>query len=202
MIRVNLLPPKFIWRKMVRKRIRQWLCILGLVTFLFSAWNVSCWIEWWRYHRDFKAIEEAVAPARQSRAERVELAKNVILLEKKLDQLREIVVDDCTTSTLGVVAKGVLETNCSVQVQELQASSTNSTSNSTLNATSNSNPKSKKNYMVSIRGIAVESDAITSFMESLNRSGIFPRVELRATQGRQMEDKAIQEFQLECMNDE
>jgi hypothetical protein len=198
MIRVNLLPPKFIWRKTLRKRIRQWICVLGLVTFLFSAWNVSCWIEWWRYHRDFEEIEEAIAPARQARTERVELAKKVILLEKKLGQLREIAVDDCTTSTLGVVAKGVLETNCSVQLQELQASS--STSNST--STSNSIPKSKKNYMVSIRGIAVESDAITSFMESLNRSGLFPRVELRATKECQMEDRTIQEFQLECMNDE
>lgn len=198
MIRVNLLPPKFIWRKMVRKRIRQWVCILGLVTFLFSVWNVSCWIEWWRFHRDFKEIEEAVAPVRQSRAKRGELAKKVLLLEKKLGQLREIAVDDCTISTLGVVAKGILETNRSVQVQELQASS----SNSTLTPTSTSNSKAQKNYVVSIRGIAVESDAITSFMESLNRTGMFPRVELRATQERQMEDKTIQEFQLECMNDE
>jgi hypothetical protein len=194
MIRVNLLPPTLVWRKVLRKRIRQWICILGVATFLFSAWNASCWIEWWRYHRDFKEIEEAVAPARQSRTERVELAKKVILLEKKLSQLREIAVDDCATSALGVVAKGVLETNRSVQVQELQAS--------TSTSTATSNTKAKKSYIVSIRGIAAESDSITSFMESLNRSGMFPRVELRSTQERQMEDQCIQEFQLECMNDE
>lgn len=193
MIRVNLLPPKFIWRKAVRKRIRQWICFFGIVTFLFSAWNASYWVEWWRYHRDFKEIEEAVAPARQSRAERIELAKNVILLEKKLNQIQDIAVADRTTATLGVVAKAVLEADSSVQVQELQSSSS---------TTSNSKPASKRDSIVSIRGIAVQSDSITNFMKSLNHSGLFPRVELRATQERQVEDKSIQEFQLECLNNE
>jgi hypothetical protein len=193
MIRVNLLPPKFVWRKVVRKRIRQWICFLGFVSFLFSAWNASYWVEWWRYHRDFKEIEEAVAPARRSREERIELAKNVILLEKKLNQIRDIAVADRTTATLGVLAKAVLEADSSVQVQELQSSS---------NSTSNSNPASKRDYIVSIRGIAVQSDSITNFMKSLNHSGMFPRVELRATQERHVEDQSIQEFQLECLNNE
>jgi hypothetical protein len=194
MIRVNLLPRKFFWRNVVRKRFHQWICFLGFVTLLFSAWNVSYCVEWWRHNRDFKEIDEAVAPARQSRAERIELAKKVILLEKKLSQLREIAVEDCTTSTLGVVAKAVLVTNSSVQVQELQASCSNSTSKSNL--------ISKKDYMVSIRGIAVQNDSIANFMKSLNHSGMFPRVELRATQERQVEDQCIQEFQLECLNNE
>ena len=193
MIRVNLLPPKFIWRKAVRKRIRQWICFFGIVTFLFSAWNASYWVEWWRYHRDFKEIEEAVAPARQSRAERIELAKNVILLEKKLNQIQDIAVADRTAATLGVVAKAVLEADSSVQVQELQSSS---------NSTSNSKPASKRDSIVSIRGIAVQSDSITNFMKSLNHSGMFPRVELRATQERHVKDKSIQEFQLECLDNE
>lgn len=194
MIRVNLLPRKFFWRNVVRKRFHQWICFLGFITLLFSAWNASYCVEWWRHNRDFKEIEEAVAPARQSRAERIELAKKVILLEKKLNQLRDIAVEDCTTSTLGVVAKAVLVTNSSVQVQELQASCSDSTSNSNL--------ISKKDYMVSIRGIAVQNDSIANFMKSLNHSGMFPRVELRATQERQVEDQCIQEFQLECLSNE
>lgn len=194
MIRVNLLPPKFVWRKMMRKRVRQWICFLGLVTLLFSAWNASYRVEWWRYNRDLKEIEGAVAPVRQSSMERIELTKKTILIEKKLNQLREIAFEDGTTSTLSVVAKGVLATNNSVQVQELQVSPSNSTSTS--------KSSSQRNYIVSIRGIAAQSDSITKFMDSLNRSGIFPRVELRATQELQVKDQWIQEFQLECLNNE
>ena len=194
MIRVNLLPPKFVWRKMMRKRVRQWICFLGLVTLLFSAWNASYRVEWWRYNRDLKEIEGAVAPVRQSSMERIELTKKTILIEKKLNQLREIAFEDGTTSTLSVVAKGVLATNNSVQVQELQVSPSNSTSTS--------KSSSQRNYIVSIRGIGAQSDSITKFMDSLNRSGIFPRVELRATQELQVKDQWIQEFQLECLNNE
>jgi len=143
MIRVNLLPPKFVWQKMMRKRVRHWICFLGLVTLLFSAWNASYRVEWWRYNRDLKEIEEAVAPVRQSSMERIELTKKTILIEKKLNQLREIAFEDGTTSTLSVVAKGVLATNNSVQVQELQVSPSNSTSTS--------KSSSKQNYIVSIR---------------------------------------------------
>lgn len=194
MIRVNLLPPKFVWQKMMRKRVRHWICFLGLVTLLFSAWNASYRVEWWRHNRDLKEIEEAVAPVRQSSMERIELTKKTILIEKKLNQLREIAFEDGTTSTLSVVAKGVLATNNSVQVQELQVSPSNSTSTS--------KSSSKQNYIVSIRGIAAQSDSITKFMDSLNRSGMFPRVELRATQELQVKDQWIQEFQLECLNNE
>ena len=118
----------------------------------------------------------------------LELAKKANLLEMKLNQLRIAAADDRTVSTLGVIAKGVLATNRSVQVQEMQVSL--------------SNAPSKRNYLVSIRGIAVQGDSITAFMQSLNHSGMFPTVDLRSTQERIIADQPIQEFQLECLSDE
>jgi len=188
MIGVNLLPPKFVRRRLVRKRIRQWAFVFGLIAIVFSAWNTSCWVRWWKVYHELQELNLAAAPIRQLQTKRLELAKKANLLEVKLNQLRIAAADDRTVSTLGVIAKGVLATDRSVQVQEMQVSL--------------SSANSKRNYLVSIRGIAVQGDSITAFMQSLSHSGMFPTVDLRSTQERIIADQPIQEFQLECLSDE
>lgn len=184
MIRINLLPPQYVWRRLVRRRFRQWAAVFAIATFMFGVCNLSLGIQWLRCQDTFQKSNAAAEPVRMLQLERLELAKKANLNEKNLNQLRASADNDRTVATLGVIAQGVLATDRSVQIQELQVSL--------------SNPTDKRGYLVSLHGIAAQADAINAFMESLNRSGMFPSVELRSTQERLIEDKPIQEFMLEC----
>lgn len=185
MIRINLLPPQFVRRRLILNRIRQWCAVIAIVAILFVAWNISLGIQWCRCQDSFQRCSIAAEPIRRLHTDRLDLAKKTNQNEKNLNRLIASAANDRTLATLGVIAQGVMATDRSVQIQELQV---------TL-----SNPTQKRSYFVAVRGIAAQADAINTFVESLNRSGIFPSVELRSTQERLIEDKSIQEFMLECL---
>ena len=53
-----------------------------------------------------------------------------------------------------------------------------------------------------LKGIAVESESISKFVDSIQRSGVFPKVELHSMQERMLLDRSIQDFELECFGNE
>lgn len=209
---VNLLPASFVMGRLIRKRIRQWGCAFGTLVIIVVASNIQILGKCLSGLREFQEVRAAAEPIRQLQADRVQQAKQSFATQQKTNLLRAAVSEDRTNSLLGIVANGVLSTEGSVQIQEMQVlvsvratASTASTqalqgsANSKENTTAESNV-SKSEYQLNLRGIATESESITTFMESLQKSNVFPRVELRATQERSLADRSVQEFQLECLS--
>ncbi len=211
---VNLLPPTFVWRRLFRKRIRQWGCAFGLLAVAFLGGNVQLFGQWWIDVREFQSMHADSEPIRQLQADRIELDKQSIALKQKIKQLQTAVSPDRTTSLLGIIVSGVNAANGAVQIQEMQVSVTAKSKEVIVpvrDTQPKSNPKplvSEENtspeyqYQLTLRGIAVESESISSFMNSLQSSTVFPKVELRSTQERVVSERSLQEFQLECLGNE
>jgi Fimbrial assembly protein (PilN) len=205
---VNLLPPQFVWRRLFRKRIRQWACAFGFIGVTILGINVSLFGRWWMELREFQTIHSAAEPIRALQADRIEIAKRSLGLTQKIKQLQAAVSLDRTNSLLGIISQGVIASNGAVQIQEMQVSVSTSegtvrndqVSPSTSRSSLSSETKTTGNqYQMTLRGIAIESESITTFMETLQQSNVFPKVELRSTQERLVLERTLQEFQLECL---
>ncbi len=209
---VNLLPTTFVWRRLIRKRLRQWGCVYGLLGVFIIYWNVQLIEKWWNGLRNLQAIHAVANPIRQLQSDSIQLSVNSIALQKKLNQLQAAISQDRTTSLLGIIASGVGSTGGTVQIQEMQVlvsarsyESTGPTRETQRGAVpkSNSPPETRflgNQYQLTLRGVAIESESITSFMESLQSSSVFPKIELRSTQERLVSERFVQEFQMECLS--
>ena len=208
---VNLLPAPFVMGRLIRKRICQWGCVFAILGVFVLACNMHLLGKCLSGLREFQEIRAAAEPIRLLQADRVQLAKQSFAIQQKTNQLRAAVSEDRTNSLLGIVANGVLSTGGSVQIQEMQvlisAKATASTvpiraaqSSTARENTPAENNSSRNEYQLTLRGTATESESITTFMESLQKSNLFPRVELRSTQERSVAERSVQEFQLECLS--
>jgi Fimbrial assembly protein (PilN) len=205
---VNLLPPQFVWRRLFRKRMRQWTCAFGFIGITLLGMNASLFGRWWAELREFQTMHSAAEPMRALQAERIEIAKQSLELSQKLKQLQAAASHDRTNSLLGIISQGVIVSNGTVQIQEMQVSvstsegTTRNDQTSPNTSRSNLSPETKttgNQYQMTLRGIAIESESITTFMETLQESNVFSKVELRSTQERLVLERALQEFQLECL---
>jgi hypothetical protein len=213
---VNLLPKSFVWRRTILRRLRQWGLFFGVLMCALVCWKTPLVQKWSDHHHAYQEIHGATVHIRDMQVERVKTAKEVVALEQKISQLRQSVSSDRTTSILGIIAKGVHATEGQVQIQDLHvlvSPKANDASNlkdqavnrdrkarliSTTNRSTISQLPSNE-YRLTLRGIAIRSESITTFVESLQKSGAFPTVELRSTQERIVSERSVQEFQLECL---
>lgn len=207
----NLLPATYVWRRRIRKRLRQWGCVYGVVGVLLLAWNVQLIGKWWNGLHELQKIHAATEPIRHLQSDRIRLATQSFSLQQKINQLQAAVSKDRSTSFLGVVAAGVGSTARTIQIQEMQVSVTAKSNESAAptseplrgaNAKPNAPIENKflgNQYILTLRGIAIESESITAFMESLQESSLFPKIELRSTQERFVSERPVQEFQMECV---
>lgn len=211
---VNLLPSSFVWRRLISKRLRQWgfvFVVLGVAVLLCNALLLE---KWWRGFSALQESQAAADPIRQLQREMIHKSKEALVLEQKIDQLQAAVSQDRTNSLLGIIANGVLSSDGTVQIQELQVlvvakpiASTHLTRESQSNAGPKPNSSAEGKAMrserqLTLRGIAIESESISAFMQSLQESKVFSNVELRSTQERLVSDRSVQEFQLECLSHE
>ena len=211
---VNLLPTSFVWRRLINKRLRQWGWMFGLLTIVFLGWNAHMIAKWWNGLRELQAIFVIAEPIRALQSDRIQLAKQTIELQKKIQQLKSALPQDRTCSVLGIIAQGVHATKSEIQIQETQFSVTtkandaaNSTRESPRSATTQQNAAKDAiafgtEYQLTIRGIAAEGESITEFVKSIQLTAAFPSVELRSTQERFVSERSLQEFQLECISHE
>jgi Tfp pilus assembly protein PilN len=181
---VNLLPSSFVLKRLVQQRIRQWACVYGVVGVALILLCFPLLNAWAGARHRLEQLLIAVEPSRDLQAEQIELVKQSMAVEQKLGQLKKTVIIDRSTALLGVVTQAVQAAGRQVQIQEMQVMS------------------NEGQHRLTLRGLAADSESITRFMESLQTSKVFPRVELRSTQERFISERTVQEFQLECLADE
>ena len=211
---VNLLPSSFVWRRLVHKRLRQWGFVFAVIGVVVLLCNATLFGKWWRVFSELQESQAAADPIRRLQQERIKESKDALALEQKTKRLLDAVTQDHTNSLLGIVARGVLATNREVQIQELQLlihakphDAVGPIGDSQRGTGQRPNATAESKSMVSehqltLRGIAFESESITTFMHSLQESKTFSKVELRSTQERLVSDRSVQEFQLECLSHE
>ena len=211
---VNLLPPSFVWRRLIRKRLRQWACAFGFVAIAFIGGNAPLLAQWWLDLREFQVMHLAAEPVLALQAERIALAQKTLVLTQNIKQLRAVTSQDRSTAILGIVAKSIGSSSSAVQLQEMQVA----VETKPIDAKPDRNPVPSANpvraslpvenklnanqYHLTLKAIAIESEAISKFMENLEKSNVFPKVELRSTLERFVSGRSIQEFQLESIGNE
>ncbi len=211
---VNLLPSSFVWHRLIRKRLRQWGFAFAVISLVWLLCNAILLEKWWRGFSALQESQAAADPIRRLQQERIQKTKDALALEQKTKRLLDAVTQDHTNSLLGIVARGVRSTNSEVQIQELQVlihakpndavgpiGDAHRSPGQRPSATAESKSMISERQLT-LRGIAFESESITTFMHSLQESKAFSKVELRSTQERLVSDRSVQEFQLECLSHE
>lgn len=212
---VNLLPSSFVWQQLVRKRLRQWAWALACFLVVLIALKTPLIVQWSIDLQEYQAMQLAAEPAKKLQDSRIELTKATLQLKQKIETLQALTTRDRGTSLLGLVANGVNATDKTVQIQQLHVSIETKIQemlSPSLTLTSNASP-ARTNRMTSLqvpdnqtrltlKGIAAQSESISKFVDSIQQSNVFPKVELRSTQERHLQGRSIQDFELECFGDE
>jgi Tfp pilus assembly protein PilN len=212
---VNLLPSSFVWQQLLRKRLRQWACALAGLTIVWIVANAPLIIQWWVDLQEHQTMQLAAEPARELQDNRIEIAKATLGLKQKIESLQALTARDRGTSLLGLIANSVNATDKTVQIQQLHVNIETKSlevqpANPTVISTANparTNLPTVSNVLenqvrLTLKGIAVESESISKFADAIQRSRVFPKVELRSTQERVVQDRSIQDFELECFANE
>ena len=213
---VNLLPSSFTLRRLVRKRLRQWGWVFGLLAFVAIVLNSNLLWRWWTKTRELHQALAAVVPIREVESKQIQLDTQIKEIKKRITQLSSVLSPDRTCSVLGVIAQGVRSANNAIQIQESQFSINANTSDASKVTRESRRgalaqtavPIEKADvavglqYQLTLRGIAAEGDAINQFVQSIQQSQAFPSVELRSSQERIVSERLLQEFQLECISHE
>ncbi len=181
---INLLPSSFVLKRLVRRRLRQWACVYGVVGVavvllyfpLMSQWSSAC--------HELRIYQLKSEPIRELQSQQIGYVKQSMVVDQKVAQIKKTIVIDRSTSLLGVVTQAIKDTNRQIQLQEMQVIT------------------SDGQHRLAVRGIALEGEAITQLLESLQGSKVFPRVELRSTQEKLVLSRNVQEFQVECLTNE
>lgn len=218
-MKVNLLPKSFVWRRAIQRRLRQWSLFFGALFLALACWNAPLVQEWFDKGSQLQNLPAATTHIRDMQVNRIDLAKEVAMLERKIGQLLRTTTNDQTTSILGILTQGIHATEKQVQIQEMQLSINPQSSNVANPATAPGNNSNTTKfvsttsklqsdlippdeYKLTLRGIAVRSDAITTLVNSIQESEAFPVVELRSTHEQVISDQSMQEFLLECLGHE
>ena len=212
---VNLLPSSFVWRRLLRKRMRQWGCAFGVLGIAFLGVNATLFGQWFTDLREFQTMHAATSPILAMQAERAEIAMQSLAISQKLKRLKDTIATDRTQAFLGILAQGVRQSKDTVQVQDFQLSVSDKSIQSDVATRANSSKLNgsrpissedskitKKQYQLTLRGIATESESISKFMESLQKSNVFSSIDLRSTQSKTVLERTIDEFHLECVGNE
>jgi Tfp pilus assembly protein PilN len=181
---VNLLPSSFVLKRLVHHRLRQWACAYGVVSVALILLCFPLLNAWAAARQNLQSLQIAAEPIRNLQGEQIKLSRKLIAVEEQLNQLKKTVLVDRSKTFLGVVTQAVQAASQQVLIQELQVTS------------------NEGQHRLTLRGLAAESESITQFMQSLQASNVFPKVELRSTQERVVSERTVQEFQLEAIADE
>jgi len=169
------------------------------VAIAFVGGNGPLLAQWWLDLSEIQAMLLASQPIIAMQAERIELSKKSIELKQKIKQMQSITSQDRSTSILGIIAKSVSSANGALQIQELHVA---------VSAKLMDAPVADRNKLianqcqVTLKGISIESESISTFMENLQASSVFPKIELHSTQERVVSNRSIQEFHLECIGND
>jgi hypothetical protein len=216
---VNLLPSSFVWRRLARKRIRQWTLGFGCLFFLFVLANQHLLLGLWKGRCEYHALHSSIEPICELQNRQADLANQSGALLQKIKLLKVVVSPDRTTSFLRLLSQGVEANEGKIQIREFQVTLTEPTKqdlNRPKAPLSTNTEKSTKSstgvvpdgrttgvqYQMSMRGISTEGESISKLVDELQKSSVFPEIELRSTQERFVSERMIQEFQLEGVGNE
>lgn len=207
---VNLLPTTFIWKQLIYRRLRQWATAFAMLGFVMLAVNAQLLSKWMKCNSQLQATHQDSEPIRKLETDRLQSIEEALSIQTKAESLKDLVGPDRILSLLGIVSQSSVNARGPVQIQEMhvsiqnkQLSTTASTSRTGGDGKETPKPSDVETEMlVTLRGIAADSSTITSFMQGLQESKVFPRVELRSTREKLVSERSIHEFQLECIHHE
>lgn len=197
---VNLLPEQFCWARLLHRRIQQWGVAVVVTATLIACLCIPRLSHWYHTYQTVDGLRKSCEPVQDKLNEQRELQRSAERLRTKTRYLRELIPPDHLTSLLGMMSQISSESVSPLWIQELAVvpKATPAKSNVKAPATPSNETVVEKCSQVTIRGMAENSDALNRFIESLNNYGVFVSVDLKTAHETKLEDKVVQEFEMEC----
>lgn len=183
--------------ELLRMRLRQWGAAWGISMVLTAG--VSGWLA---YPQESNRAAR-LAAARRERARLDTLQERLQDVQKKLGELKqqeglvlELGNQPPHLMALGAVSTAAAQSDNPIQVQSflLQRKQSNSRSHGANTATSGQTKR-----MITVKGIAGDSQSVARFASALRDSGAFSGVELNSTNVNSEKDREVVQYVLDCV---
>lgn len=193
---VNLLPPSYRRKHLLRRRAMQWGAALAAV--LLVVW-CGRWFEMREYNvlrLQLEAASREAQPAQVMLREITEMRKQIDELQEYEAVAQELEYQRQVLPVLGIVSRSARFSDGKLQVTQLAAEELQSLAPSSADAA----PRDEKSTPGSIKlvGVALDNPAVAEFQERLVKSGMFADVKLIKSNERKNGVVALCDYEVSC----
>ena len=199
---VDLLPSNIRVKVQVRTAIRRWArtwAILVAVVGVYCCIPLTTLITARNAQTEIAARSE---PLNEIEAEIIDTRRLVARLTNEKRELEKLNGVDHTLDLLNVLVQAAKTSNGHIQLQKLGISIAKSKTPVTPSRRGAPTPpvaaSSDAESSISLQGVAEGDSTLSTFVDSLRKSNVFKRVDLRSTSQIQSGYLTLQQYQLEC----
>jgi hypothetical protein len=190
---VNLLPPSYRRRQLVRRQAMQWGAVLAAVLLVV-------WCGRWFELREFSALRQQLeAASREGKPTQVML-QEITKMRKQIEDLQvyEAVAQELdyqrqVLPMFGLVSRAARSSDGKLRVLELRCDELQAAS-----VADRSSSDTSQTGSVKLIGVALDSQAVAEFHESLVEAGMFADVKLIKTNDRRNGSIVLCDYEVSC----
>lgn len=199
--RMNLVPPAFQRKLLVRKRIRQWFVpsAVALMASLTAVGEVGYRLR--NLSLSAAALEERLRPMNEMSQDNDLIASRLKNLVGHESVLHEIVGVQRPVSLLAVISQSAGRTESRLQILKLTVQQTLAEKPVDRKPGGNAAATVARRDVtteITITGVALDDAAVAAFVQSLKESQAFAAVELKSTVGTVIADVAARQYDVSC----
>jgi Tfp pilus assembly protein PilN len=202
---LNLLPPSFRFKLLMRTSLRRWSLIWGTALGCAFAYCSLQSREVFDAANRMATLDVQCQPLRNLEQDATVQQERLAHLQAERQILEQLQPDEHSLQLLGLLAQAARRTRGKVQLQRLSyVAPAYPTSVAISPARQASEPPSAATALeapqatLSLQGLADDDDALAGFVATLREEGIFQRVELKASSQLRTPNGSDRQYQLEC----
>lgn len=190
---INLLPPSFRKKQMLRRRAIQWTVMICLV--IVGSW-ASHWYELREQHllsQELEVLTREHLPTQRMLKQLVQMRQRLSSIQQHEQVAHELESQRSALALLGAVSRSAQRTGGRLQVTKLEVSDFQHTG-----PADGSGAAGFAAPGVLVAGVALDNPAVAELLDGLQDSGLFRRVELLTMKEREDGQGSLRDYQVKC----
>ena len=190
---INLLPNLYRRQQMVRRRIKQWSVVIGMVF-------VAGWLLHWRelgaqrfVTQRLEALEREHQPTQTLLKQLVDMRQHLVNMQQQEAIANELEHQRNALALLGVISRTAQNTGGRLRVAKMELKDFQNSRQAT-----GAGRQSGAGGSLLLTGVSLDNPAVGELMDGLQNSGMFSRVVLNVCKEREGGDVSLRDYEVSC----
>ena len=201
---LNLLPLKFRQQAVIKRIIRQWLAVGGVVGLVLLSLSLFTNSQLTAEKIRVATLNEQAEPIRELMSSNRELEAQLQELQLKKESIDNITNSNLHLQTLGIISQNAKQLQDNLQVIHFSLEETarpqfRQDSVTASPQTETPPETSRRSMRLKLRGLSVDEASVANFIALLEGKNRFQRVDLKSIDRTEISNFTMQTFEIECL---